>query len=227
MERKRQGASQKCLKTERTAASRVHVANDRPCGKNMELIQNSINKDSIAFDIDGVLVNTMELILHLVHEKTGRDYSLREFTEYDVSECLDIDRETAYSIYMDIMSDEYNDRLTLIDGAKDVLQKLAAVTDTILLVTARHHLGNFKAWLCAALEIPEDKVEMIGTGSFEAKLDVLRSHGKTVMVEDRLETCLILAEGGITPLVFVQPWNRKPHAFMDVDWAAIDHLLDY
>lgn len=193
----------------------------------MELIAESINKDSIAFDIDGVLVNTMELILHLVQEKTGRDYSLHQFTEYDVSECLDIDKETAYEIYMDIMSDEYNDRLALIDGAKDVLQKLAVVTDKILLVTARHQLGNFKAWLCGALEIPEDKVEMIGTGSFEAKLDVLRWHGKTVMVEDRLETCLILAEGGITPLVFVQPWNRKPHNLMDVNWRIIDSLIDY
>lgn len=194
----------------------------------MELLQNSINKDSIAFDIDGVVANTMQLILDLIQVKTGRAYALHEFTEYDVTECLDVDHETAYEIYMDIMSDHYNDRLTLIDGARDVLQKLAAVTDTILLVTARHHLGNFKAWLCAALEIPEDKVEMIGTGSFEAKLDVLRQHGKTVMVEDRLETCLILNAGGVTPLLFAQPWNNnKPHGLMTVDWRIIDHLLAY
>lgn len=191
----------------------------------MDLLLNSIDKNSIAFDIDGVLVNTMAVILYLVKEKTGRDYSLHQFTEYDVSECLDIDKETAYEIYMDIMSDEYNDRLTLIDGAKTVLQKLAAATGAILLVTARHQLGGFKEWLCAALEIPEDKVHIIGTGSFEAKLDVLRDYGKTVMVEDRLETCFILAEGGLTPLVFVQPWNRKPHDFMDVDWHTIDSLI--
>lgn len=194
----------------------------------MELLQNSIDKDSIAFDIDGVVANTMQLILDLIQVKTGRTYALHEFTEYDVTECLDVGRETAYEIYMDIMSDRYNDRLTLIAGAQSVLQKLAAVTDTILLVTARHHLGNFKAWLCAALEIPEEKVEMIGTGSFEAKLDVLRQHGKTVMVEDRLETCLILDAGGITPLLFAQPWNNhKPHGLMTVDWRIIDHLLAY
>lgn len=193
----------------------------------MDLLLNSIDKNSIAFDVDGVLANTMELVLHLVKERTGNDYSVHQFTEYDVSECLDISREMAYEIYMDLMSDEYNDRLDLIPGAKHVLQKLAAVTDTILLVTARHQLGGFKEWLCAKLEIPDDKVHMIGTGSFEAKLDVLREHGKTVMVEDRLETCFILAEGGITPLVFVQPWNRKPHDFMDVDWQVIDSLIDY
>lgn len=193
----------------------------------MELLQNSIDKDSIAFDIDGVVANTMQLILDLIQVKTGRTYALHEFTEYDVTECLDVDHETAYEIYMDIMSDRYNDRLTLIEGARDVLQKLAAVTDTILLVTARHHLGNFKAWLCAALELSEEKVEMIGTGSFEGKLDVLRQHGKTVMVEDRLETCLILEAGGFTPLLFAQPWNNKPHGLMTVDWGIIDHLLAY
>lgn len=193
----------------------------------MELLPNSINKNKIAFDIDGVLVDTMPLILHLVKERTGKDYCMHQFTEYDVSECLDISRETAHEIYMDIMSDEYNHRLKLIPGAKQVLQKLTKVVDSVLLVTARHQLGGFKEWLCEQLEISLTKVHMIGTGSFEAKLEVLRDHGKTVMVEDRLETCFILAEGALTPLVFAQPWNRKPHNFMDVDWRLIDGLISY
>lgn len=193
----------------------------------MELICDSIDKNAIAFDIDGVLVNTMELILHLVQKRTGKDYSMCQFTEYDVSQCLDISPETAYEIYMDIMSDDYNHHLEPIPGAKKVMQKLAQTADEILLVTARHELGNFKQWLCNALEIPENKVKMIGTGSFEAKLEVLRDHGKTAMVEDRLETCHILAAGGITPFVFVQPWNRKPHDFMDVDWQTLDSLINY
>lgn len=193
----------------------------------MELINNNIDKNSIAFDIDGVLVNTMELILYLVYEKLGRNYSYDQLTEYDIAQCLNISEEDAYQVYMDILSDNYNDRLELINGAKAVMQKLAAVTDKILLITARHKLGNFKTWLCSALELPEDKIEMIGTGSFEAKLTVLREHGKTVMMEDRLETCFILAAGGITPLLFVQPWNRKPNQFMDVDWAKLDQLIDF
>lgn len=193
----------------------------------MELLQNSIDKNSMAFDVDGVLVNTMELILSLAEEKLGRTYTYDQLTEYDIAQCLDIAEEDARQIYMDIISDDYNDRLELIPGAREVMQKLAAVTDTILLITARHRLGNFKEWLCNALEVPEDKVKMIGTGSFEAKLEVLREHDKTVMVEDRLETCHILDEGGVTPLLFVQPWNRKPNTYMDVDWHEIDQLINY
>jgi uncharacterized protein len=45
-------------------------------------------------------------------------------------------------------------------------------------------------------------------------------------VEDRLETCLQLADHGITPIVFAQPWNRQPHPFPEVaNWPELGGLL--
>jgi len=47
-------------------------------------------------------------------------------------------------------------------------------------------------------------------------------------VEDRLETCPLLERNGITPIVFEQPWNKKPHPYHVVrDWEDISLLIDW
>jgi hypothetical protein len=80
----------------------------------------------------------------------------------------------------------------------------------------------------ALLDSPPTAVEVVATGSFEAKRDVLQAAGMRYFVEDRLETCFQLAEAGLTPIVYRQPWNRQPHPFCEVDgWAAIERLLDF
>ncbi|HON95728.1 MAG TPA: hypothetical protein PL013_08030, partial [Deltaproteobacteria bacterium] len=61
-----------------------------------------------------------------------------------------------------------------------------------------------------------------------AKLEVLKRHGITHFIDDRLDTCEMLQEAGITPIVFTQPWNRKPHPFLAVEtWGDIAALIDW
>ncbi|MEZ4524658.1 MAG: hypothetical protein R2941_01890 [Desulfobacterales bacterium] len=68
----------------------------------------------------------------------------------------------------------------------------------------------------------------MATGSFEAKTEVLREKGVSHFVEDRLETCFLLKEEGITPLVFRQPWNREAHPFTEVGtWQELENLIAF
>jgi hypothetical protein len=47
-------------------------------------------------------------------------------------------------------------------------------------------------------------------------------------VEDRLETCYLLKDASIIPILFDQPWNRKPSAFKRVkNWDEIAELIDW
>jgi phosphoribulokinase len=41
-----------------------------------------------------------------------------------------------------------------------------------------------------------------------------------------LETCWQLADHGITPILFAQPWNRLPHPFTEVQgWPDLAGIL--
>ena len=52
-------------------------------------------------------------------------------------------------------------------------------------------------------------IRVIATGEHSAKVSVLKEMGIRYFVEDHLETCLEIAQEGITAIVFDQPWNRQ------------------
>jgi hypothetical protein len=98
----------------------------------------------------------------------------------------------------------------------------------ILLVTARSKLGPIKAWVDQALGADPGEIEVIATGSFEAKPDVLLQKEVAFFVDDRLDTCFLLQQHDIAPLVYVQPWNRQSHPFLEVDgWRQLEMLIDW
>jgi len=66
------------------------------------------------------------------------------------------------------------------------------------------------------------------TGVHTEKIPVLLEKGFKYFVEDRLETCPLLEQNGITPILFEQPWNKKPHLYHVVrDWEDISKLIDW
>ena len=69
---------------------------------------------------------------------------------------------------------------------------------------------------------------MTATGVSTAKLEILKSQGTRFFVEDRIDTCHLLAAEGITPIVYDQPWNRTNHPFTVVrSWEEIASLIDW
>jgi hypothetical protein len=57
--------------------------------------------------------------------------------------------------------------------------------------------------------MPARAIRVVATGDPDAKIHYLQDHGVQFFVEDRLETRLQLADSGITPILFAQPWNRR------------------
>ena len=71
-------------------------------------------------------------------------------------------------------------------------------------------------------------IEVVATGSFDAKADVLAARNITYFIEDRLETCFPLQAAGIVPVLFRQPWNRKRHPFLEVgSWKELESLIEF
>jgi hypothetical protein len=110
--------------------------------------------------------------------------------------------------------------------AVPVLTKLAR-QHPLLFVTARDKAAPIFQWLSKNLpEVPPRDIRIIATGDPDAKLEYLQDHKIAYFVEDRLETCFHLAHHGIQPLLFDQPWNRRPHPFPIIyTWHDLANLI--
>ena len=97
----------------------------------------------------------------------------------------------------------------------------------LIFVTARDRAEPIQRWLNRTLApVPPRSIWVMATGDPDTKLHYLKAHAIEYFVEDRLETCFDLATQGITPILFAQPWNRKPHPFLEVaSWPELASLL--
>ncbi len=188
-----------------------------------------INPDSIAFDFDGVLADTMTLFLDIAR----KDYQVRnlryeDITCYMLKDCLEMDEALIETIIQRIQDGSYTVPLKPMTGAVEVLTRLEKCSSPILFVTARPYTGPILDWIQSILMLKAEAIKLITTGSFDAKAEILRDHQVAYFVEDRLETCFQLKKAGVEPLVFRQPWNRQAHPFHEVgSWKDIHSLIDW
>lgn len=188
-----------------------------------------IDPASVAFDVDGVFADTMTLFLDIARD----DYHLTELRYedikyYSLEECLGIDKEIVEAIITKILDGNHATPLKPIDGAAEVLTRLGRQYSPLLFVTARPYKGPICDWMQKHLPLDPAMIEVIPTGSFEDKTDVLLDKGISYFVEDKLETCFLIKEAGITPILFIQPWNREKHPFTEVaDWKELESLIAF
>ncbi len=196
----------------------------------MQVVANfMIDPASMAFDIDGVFADTMTLFLDIAREEYeigGIKYE--DITCYALEDCIDIDGRVIERIITTIMQGTHNAPLKPISGATSVLTRIGQRHRPILFVTARLYDGPIFDWIQRVLPLGAESIEVIATGSFEAKVDVLLERHVSYFVEDRLETCFHLRDAGITPVLFKQPWNRKEHPFIEVStWRELESLIKF
>ena len=192
-------------------------------------MEKKIDPASIAFDIDGVIADTMGLFLDIARDEfhvNGVRYE--DITCYNLVDCLGMDLQIIDAVVARILDGHYKITLKPIAGAREVLARLGNGYGPILFVTARPHLGPIYDWMLNLLPLDKTSIEMIATGTSEAKTAVLLDRKIRCFVEDRLETCFALQPVGITPVLFKQPWNREPHPFVEVNsWKELGALIDF
>lgn len=165
----------------------------------------------LAFDIDGVVADTMAVFVKLAWERYGLTHiSKDDLRCYELHECLDVDREILNDLICLTLDDEHTLQVPPIQGAPEVLTNLARY-GPLRFVTARIWPESITEWLHQTLpEVDPDRIRVVATGAPEAKRQILQDLDIRFFVEDRLETCRQLARDGIQPFLFDQPWNRLP-----------------
>lgn len=188
-----------------------------------------IDPKRVAFDIDGVVADTMRLFLDIAQSRHGIDHiAYEDITCYHLDECLEIDGPVLTDVITCLLEGRYQSVLSPIDDAPQVLHRMARDHAPLFFVTARPDAQLMQRWFSETLALAPAQFEIVATGAYEAKRDVLLDRGVTHFVEDRLETCFFLQEEGISPVVFKQPWNRVPHPFTEVStWQELSALIDW
>ncbi len=186
-----------------------------------------IDPRHVAFDIDGVVADTMNLFLEIARDEFGlRHLRYQDITSYSLEACLDVEPDRIERIVERLLGAEATWRLMPIDGAPEVVNRMGKETGSVLFVTARPRAEEIEAWLGKVLHLPASAIRVVATGNFDGKSEVLKDHGIRFFVEDRLETCFLMEKDGISPIVFRQPWNRSTHPFREVgSWQEIGELI--
>lgn len=182
----------------------------------------------LAFDIDGVVADTMALFVEVVREKLGiSDFSKDHIREYDLSKSLpNVEREVLNELICLILSDEYTLRVPPCPGAQEFLRKLSRYAP-LRFVTARVWPESITKWLYNLLpDVPRESIHVVATGDPEKKSSILKNMNVKVFVEDRWDTCVKLQNEGFGIIIYDQPWNRKGSEFPRIfHWEELEHFV--
>ena len=184
--------------------------------------------NELAFDIDGVFADTFRIFVETAREQYGIQVEYEDITEYDFRKVIDIDEKTSHEIIQRILDNPLAMGIRPVFGSVDVLTRLSRISP-LLFVTARPERDSILEWIQQHLRVARmSDIRLEATSVHEKKIPVLLKHGIRYFVEDRLETCYLLEKTPVTPIVFEQPWNRKPHPFQTVkSWHEIEALIQW
>jgi uncharacterized HAD superfamily protein len=188
-----------------------------------------IDPSSVAFDIDGVVADTMSLFLDIARQEYNlNSIQYSDITSYKLEECLDIDPHVIDAIVLRILDGNYSATLHPIAGAPEGLTKIERHCSPIIFITARPYPGPIRIWINQTLQLDPAAFEVIATGSHEAKAGILQQRNISYFVEDRLETCFLLQDAEVQPVLYRQPWNREQHPFVEVgSWDELQALIEF
>ncbi|MBZ4659374.1 MAG: haloacid dehalogenase [Desulfacinum sp.] len=186
-----------------------------------------IRPRDIAFDIDGVVADTMQVFVDLARTRYGLTHLRKDHLIcYNLYQCVPAPAHVIDDLICLTLDDDHTLRVPAMEGAAEVLTRLAGY-GPLRFVTARIWPESIVRWLQGLLpEVPAGSIQVTATGDPEVKHRVLREMGVRYFVEDRLETCRLLADQGFVPILFDQPWNQEGAPFPRIySWSELNDLL--
>lgn len=187
----------------------------------------NIPPEQIGFDFDGVIADIGEAFLRLA----CKDYnycslSLDQITSFKVETCTAIPEAIVQTIFSNILEDSLATGLLPIPGAMNALTGLAQ-HGNVTIITARSLAGPVSDWLEKYLTPPVcDKINLIAMSDHNDKVRFIKEQNLRYFVDDRAETCAQVAEAGLVPLLYRQPWNKSWNGYASVEsWREIENLI--
>lgn len=187
----------------------------------------TIDPMRLGFDFDGVIANTAESFVRIACEEYDHAFTLDDITNFEIEQCIGIERDLVTRIFADIMRDSLSTCVQPMEGSVEVLNELARHAP-ITIITARSLEQPVIDWCDRFFpETARQAIRLVAMGDHDDKLRYIRQHDLQYFIDDRAETCTRLAAARIVPLVYSHPWNRNRHTLPTVEnWQEIRSLLD-
>jgi len=190
------------------------------------VINGGIKPDQVGFDFDGVIADIGEAFLRLARQNHNYMISLEEITNFHVEKCVPIPESVVQEIFSDILKDSLAAELQPISGALEVISDLASRA-RVTIITARNIERPVIDWLEHYL--PREvcsKIDLIAMEDHDRKVEYIQQRELRYFVDDRAETCALIAAADLHPLLYRQPWNSSWKEFVSVDdWRHISELI--
>lgn len=187
-----------------------------------------IRPEQIGFDFDGVIADIGEAFLRIAcNEHNYCTLRLEDITSFQVETCTKIPGTIVQSIFTDILNDSLATGLQPIPGALDTLTMLAQRSN-ITIITARSLANPVLDWLDNYLPSSAcTKITLIAMSDHDKKVRFIKEQNLQFFVDDRAETCDQVAEAGLTPILYQQPWNRSWNGHTTVgSWLEIEDFIE-
>lgn len=199
-------------------------------------------KSGIAFDIDGIILDTGTEIWNAVTKHLGVDYPIEHWTDYYIEKTLNVPIEKLRPVYEPILQ---RSDLPLVTGAKEVLNEFYDNTqEPILLITARRPQFVRQALesITAVVDVP---FEIVGTSKDRERIDNQAGHDKTdylknheikTFIDDHPYSWEKYLHAGITVGTLEWPWTLTGHDFslrwpqqffMCENWDSMRYYLQH
>ena len=112
-----------------------------------------IDPKALAFDIDGVIADTMHLFIDILSDHYDiHTVKYTDIISYRLDDCLDLEEDVLEGAVARILNGEYRASLQPILGAGSVLRRIGEATGRILMVTARPDPGPIESWINQLLD---------------------------------------------------------------------------
>ena len=175
----------------------------------------------VAFDVDGVVLRSIDLILDHVNKMTGLGLSPDNLFSWDL-EPLGLDLRTLHKAVEHMYSQRH---IEAYEGAVAVLSRIHHLTgEPLLFITGRSRPETALRQL-EALPWNPTVPEMIVTGGTRDKRQYLNETAADFIIEDDMEYAREYLEAGLGVGLMLQPWNRGttiPVTRKFKGWAEIE-----
>lgn len=159
----------------------------------------------IAFDVYGVVLKSIDVILEYINEKSGRNLTPDDLAMWDL-EPLGIDLPTLHDAVRHMYS---LPRIQHYEGAVRVLSAVHRISrEPLLFITGRVDPNTARRQL-EALPWNPTVPEMVVTGGDRYKLDHLHANQVDFIVEDDPKHVKEYLDAGFGVGLMLQPWNRN------------------
>lgn len=170
----------------------------------------------IAFDVDGVVLKSIDMILHHINRSAGRNLTPHDLFQWEI-ERLGIEPKTVWEAVEHMYGQP---EIEPYEGATQVLSRIHKLSDEpLLFITGRSDPSSALKQL-QALPWNPTVPEMIVTGGDRDKRQYLAETSTDFIIEDDIEYLSAYLSQGVGVGLMTQPWNSRSDVTVTVRFGG-------